>query len=328
MTPGTVSGQDFRMVIGRVLGPQLVKSTAFEVSHRRGMYTFRGQGYGHGVGLCVIGAMRRASAGASREKVLAAYFPGLRVSDFRTLALSMPAASPPGEAAQGLGSGDARAVTPTDRASASPANSMPAAPATAARGGTAVDLRLPPADSGERGQLVELLDRLISEASGRVNRDAPSRLTVIVHASVDAFRRATGQPWWSDTLSRGDQVDVQPLAVLRQRSGVEGALARAVGHILTAPVMAGHPMWTQEGAALYAGGLLGPSEVAAARSAARGPVCPTDAEIARPSSVDAARAALARARQCFATALARGQRWHEVSGATMPVKRQPQEHPR
>jgi len=76
--------------IGRTLGWQILKSTAFELAHRRGRYTFNGRGYGHGVGFCVVGAMRRAADGASRPALLKAYFPGLQVADYRNLRLPAP----------------------------------------------------------------------------------------------------------------------------------------------------------------------------------------------------------------------------------------------
>jgi SpoIID/LytB domain protein len=105
MTPGAISGQDFRMAIGRALGWQILKSTAFDLARHRGRYTFTGRGYGHGVGFCVIGAMRRAAAGASRPALLEAYFPGLRVADYRSLRL--PAALPPVATPPALASGEA-----------------------------------------------------------------------------------------------------------------------------------------------------------------------------------------------------------------------------
>ncbi len=87
LTPDRISGQDFRMAIGRTLGWQVVKSTAFELSQHHSVYTLKGHGYGHGVGLCVIGSMRRAADGESRASLLQTYFPGLEVADYRTLRL-------------------------------------------------------------------------------------------------------------------------------------------------------------------------------------------------------------------------------------------------
>ena len=47
-------------------------------------YRFKGSGYGHGVGLCVIGAGRRAGSGATADQILKFYFPGLTVGTVGT----------------------------------------------------------------------------------------------------------------------------------------------------------------------------------------------------------------------------------------------------
>ena len=53
-----------RVAVGRTLGWQFIKSTAFELRRTAGEYRFTGHGSGHGVGLCVIGLglARHASA--------------------------------------------------------------------------------------------------------------------------------------------------------------------------------------------------------------------------------------------------------------------------
>jgi stage II sporulation protein D len=79
MTPDNISGQDFRMAVGRVLGPLAVRSTAFELEELDDSYRFEGHGYGHGVGMCVMGAMQLALDGRSAEQILNRYFPGLRL---------------------------------------------------------------------------------------------------------------------------------------------------------------------------------------------------------------------------------------------------------
>ncbi len=77
LKPDQISGQDFRVAIGRTLGWQHVKSTAFDLQVRDGAYRFTGHGSGHGVGLCVIGSARLAEQGTSATDILARYFPGL-----------------------------------------------------------------------------------------------------------------------------------------------------------------------------------------------------------------------------------------------------------
>ena len=93
------------MLIGRTLGWQVVKSTAFDLGHHRSTYTFKGHGYGHGVGFCVIGSMRRAADGESRASLLKTYFPGLQVADYRTLRLPPAPVIPPAEQAPPLAPG-------------------------------------------------------------------------------------------------------------------------------------------------------------------------------------------------------------------------------
>jgi stage II sporulation protein D len=83
LTPASITGQDLRMTLGRVLGPHALRSTAFELRRTRGGYRFSGQGYGHGVGLCVTGAMQLAQNGRSARQILDKYFPGLRIAPAR-----------------------------------------------------------------------------------------------------------------------------------------------------------------------------------------------------------------------------------------------------
>jgi hypothetical protein len=78
--PSTISGQDLRMAVGRALGWQHIKSTAFELQRIGDAYRFAGHGSGHGVGLCVIGSARLAEAGHSADAILRRYFPGLTLS--------------------------------------------------------------------------------------------------------------------------------------------------------------------------------------------------------------------------------------------------------
>jgi stage II sporulation protein D len=77
LRPDVISGNDFRLAIGA----GALRSTAFEMSARGDTLRFTGRGYGHGVGLCVIGAGRRALRGESFQAILAKYFPGLTLSD-------------------------------------------------------------------------------------------------------------------------------------------------------------------------------------------------------------------------------------------------------
>ena len=87
MTPDAISGQDLRMVVGRTLGWHLLKSADFTVRRTGAGYRFDGKGFGHGVGLCVLGSVRRAEHGDSAHEILREYFPGLEIG-------RLPAAPP------------------------------------------------------------------------------------------------------------------------------------------------------------------------------------------------------------------------------------------
>ncbi|MBK9517869.1 MAG: SpoIID/LytB domain-containing protein [Anaeromyxobacter sp.] len=61
------------------LGYGALASLAFEVSARRGGFTFEGRGQGHGAGLCQWGAAGLARQGKDYLEILAHYYPGARV---------------------------------------------------------------------------------------------------------------------------------------------------------------------------------------------------------------------------------------------------------
>jgi stage II sporulation protein D len=96
MTPGQISLQDLRMAVSRAMGPRRVMSGAFELRRNGGVYQLNGRGYGHGVGMCVFGAMRLAEAGEDAAAILARYYPGLTIGTVRgrtsNVSVTLPAA--------------------------------------------------------------------------------------------------------------------------------------------------------------------------------------------------------------------------------------------
>jgi stage II sporulation protein D len=69
-------GEQFRALLNEAFGPRTLMSTRFTVARAGQTYTFTGSGYGHGVGLCQVGAATRARRGESLDEIFAAYFPG------------------------------------------------------------------------------------------------------------------------------------------------------------------------------------------------------------------------------------------------------------
>jgi stage II sporulation protein D len=76
LEPDVVAGDQFRAA----LGATMLRSTFFSLEKRGDTLRFTGRGYGHGVGMCVIGAGRRAARGETAQAILQQYYPGLRLS--------------------------------------------------------------------------------------------------------------------------------------------------------------------------------------------------------------------------------------------------------
>jgi stage II sporulation protein D len=79
MEPGVIDGNQFRLAVGSTR----VRSTAFGMITEGDTLRFAGRGYGHGVGMCVIGAGKRAMRGESAREILSQYYPGLELVRLR-----------------------------------------------------------------------------------------------------------------------------------------------------------------------------------------------------------------------------------------------------
>ena len=272
--------------MGRVGGWQLVKSTAFDVSRTSTGFQFRGRGFGHGVGLCVVGAGTRAARGTSAEEILRFYFPELTVGQIGTPAFT-----------------DAR---PAERAASARPPSTPA-PAAARSGARDVQLALPGGEEGHRQSLLGLLRSARDDIARSAGVRAPASLRVTVHPTVESFGRATGQPWWVSGATDGGAIDLLPVTILERRGQLQRTVRHEVAHAIVDAALAKRPMWVREGAAIY----FADPPPADAPSPPR-VACPSDAELLRPVSAGAQRDAYARAGACFARQIAAGRRWTDV----------------
>ena len=77
----TIVGKELE--IRRALSRSHLYSSAFVVDKESDRFVLRGAGWGHGVGLCQIGAAVMASEGKGYREILAHYYPGATV-DSRT----------------------------------------------------------------------------------------------------------------------------------------------------------------------------------------------------------------------------------------------------
>ncbi len=71
-----IRGDEFRAALNRTLGPKGIQSTRFRIRATGSSFVLSGTGYGHGIGLCQLGALARARLNTPTETILAGYFPG------------------------------------------------------------------------------------------------------------------------------------------------------------------------------------------------------------------------------------------------------------
>ncbi|MEW6322677.1 MAG: SpoIID/LytB domain-containing protein [Acidobacteriota bacterium] len=271
--PTDLDGHEFRMAVGRVLGWQVLKSTAFDL-HRTGTgYRFEGRGFGHGVGLCVVGAGHRAAGGASAEAILRFYYPGLSL-------------------------GAAAVATASEAPAPSSRDAQPEV--------TDIRLTLPATEQSERDAVLREIRRARDDIRARAGVTAPATIDVVVHPTTESFRRATGEPWWAAGAASGTRVDLLPVSVLRRQRLLERTIRHELAHVLVDGLLAGRPMWVREGAAMYF------AEPERRPPSTTRPDCPTDDELLHPLSAGAEREAYGRADACFRLEIARGRRWTDI----------------
>ncbi|HEX4925879.1 MAG TPA: hypothetical protein VFV50_17435, partial [Bdellovibrionales bacterium] len=80
-TDQKIRGNQFR----QHLGFDWIKSTMFGMSQRGSVYHLKGQGYGHGVGLCQWGSRELAKQGKSYAAILRNYYPRAKLESARAL---------------------------------------------------------------------------------------------------------------------------------------------------------------------------------------------------------------------------------------------------
>ncbi len=78
-TSVSVSGVAFRSAVGRHIGWERLKSNWYDVSDAGERVIFHGRGFGHGVGLCQIGAEVMGEEGRTYRQILSFYYPGTRL---------------------------------------------------------------------------------------------------------------------------------------------------------------------------------------------------------------------------------------------------------
>jgi len=317
LTPPHITAQDLRMIVGSQIGWQFIKSTAFELERTDQGYLFAGRGYGHGVGLCVIGSTRLAEGGQSASTILGHYFPGADIGLLRALRavpfvpglttsttvpvgppLMAPAPIPP-PVAQPSGvappAADRRAATGAPETAAIPAITAAPAPAPS----------IPDEDARLRQELDRLTIRARQTIAATLAVNDVSALALRVHPTSEAYQRATGLPWFTLGAFRQGEIHLAPLSLLSGRGVLERIVRREITHALIDAELAHRPRWVRDGAALYY------ADSAREVTESRGP-CPSDDDLRNPASAGALQLAYASARACFARQIASGRSWRDV----------------
>ncbi len=78
-----ITGEDFRIIIGRELGWNGIKSTLFEMEEDGGDFIFSGRGLGHGVGMSQAGAIELSKMGYDYKEILEFYFPKTEIESIQ-----------------------------------------------------------------------------------------------------------------------------------------------------------------------------------------------------------------------------------------------------
>ncbi|HEY8460191.1 MAG TPA: SpoIID/LytB domain-containing protein [Blastocatellia bacterium] len=250
-----VRGWDFKIVVGRALGWQMIKSSRFEVSRAGHDFIFRGSGFGHGLGLCQEGAHVAARRGMSFRQILNHYFPGTKLTRLG------PARLGAGEDSSGSRRIFNNSISHISYETSNMEYGMRQKSSLSSEHfrityPAKTDRRLIESALGafEKAR-ADLLRRL--EAASLMLA-APGPFEVVVHATTADFIDATGQPGWAAGATRGRRIELQPLDLLRRRGILNATLrhemAHAVMEALSGARASGLPRWIAEGLAIHVAG--------------------------------------------------------------------------
>jgi len=264
-----VRGWDFKIIVGRTLGWNVLKSSRFDVSHNGSNFVFRGSGFGHGLGLCQEGAHVMAARGSSYQRILEKYYPGTRIA----------ADGETGRHAPGHGDRDTgrRGDAVTGRRgetvrmdSASRwkldffVKSFPASPHLRVSPSRFIAISSEhfrvsyPADIGRRdaNQVLTILESARADYLRRAgNPSGPPMLDIRINESTGDFTGRTGQPWWAAAATKGTKIELQPVAILKRRGVLNTTLKHELAHVIIDLVSHNRaPRWLEEGFAIYLAG--------------------------------------------------------------------------
>jgi SpoIID/LytB domain protein len=287
-----VRGWDFKIIVGRVLGWNVLKSSRFEVARDGTNFIFRGSGFGHGLGLCQEGAHVMAQRGAGFQRILEKYFPGTSVrKEARDLSRSSGGEGSDLNAkdAEDSAEGAEENLCVTLRTPLRPLRLNASFDYQTTRNWKA-DLLTTPTDKYlvHKANTIQRFLTISSEhfrvtyPAATDRRDANQVLSTLDAARADFLRRAgtasislgdlplleirlndstgdftarTGQPPWAAAATRGNRIEMQPVAILQRRGVLVTTLRHELAHVFVDKASHNRaPRWLEEGFAIYLAG--------------------------------------------------------------------------
>jgi stage II sporulation protein D len=264
----TVKGWDFKIIVGRALGWNLLKSSRFEIARSGSNFVFRGSGFGHGLGLCQEGAHVMATRGASYRQILDKYFPSTRISNENFSSADLLWArdlKSPTSKVQGPMSTTEPALLAGPWTSDAGLGTLDFGLWTMARPRHTVSsegFRINYPDKVSQRDAEGLLSFLQSTRQSLLARVAAAGvraqlpvLEIFINETTGDFVGRTGQPAWAAAATRENRIEIQPLETLKRRRILETTLRHELVHTLVDAIGQGRaPRWLAEGLALHLAG--------------------------------------------------------------------------
>ena len=266
------SGWDFKIVVGRALGWNLLKSSRFEIKRSGSVYVFRGSGFGHGLGLCQEGTHVMARRGASYKQILFKYFPGITVST-NTRDKRQKGERAEGERVEGvmgrrgqngmdqrgdgpnldgflsrrpissssLPSFHASLLPPFSLSTLSPLSPFSVSPrrfpARRSLSSEHFQISYPATvQQQEAEQVLRVLETNRTDLIRRVENFGIffqfPTLELFINETTGDFVGRTGQPPWAAAATRGSRIELQPLDLLKRRHVLETTIRHELVHVV------------------------------------------------------------------------------------------------
>lgn len=255
----TVRGWDFKLIVGRSLGWQMVKSSRFDVTRSGDSFVFRGSGFGHGLGLCQEGAHVMAARQMNYRQIVSFYFPGARLNGAQSARLPKRNQLAISHWPLTINRWEKAAFTRPIMANGQwlMANASEVGELASKR------FRISFGEANDQREVeaalrilesarTDLLGRL-KAASLRLDESAP--FEIVIHSTTAEFIAATGLSGWATGATRGRRIELQPLALLKKRGLTTTALRHELAHAAIELLGQGRtPRWLAEGLCLHFAG--------------------------------------------------------------------------